>query len=122
MIRRFFKMAYLEAIYEKPYFNGMTQILEINASIIAGFVIPLRAEHIEFFETILVPMLKVQSLVNFFFDCQRCIMLFLSKFSGLAIPLLKGMLRYWPHANSVKETNFLSLLSEVLEVADLSGN
>lgn len=66
MIRRFFRIAYQEAIYEKPYFNGMSQILDINASIIAGFALPLRAEHIEFFETIMVPMLKVQTIVSFF--------------------------------------------------------
>lgn len=45
-------------------------------------------------------------------------MLFLMKFRDLAIPLLKGMLRYWPHANSLKEVSFLTLLSEVLPLTD----
>lgn len=43
-------------------------------------------------------------------------MLFLSKFTGLVPTLIKGMLRYWPHGNSSKEQNFLTLLSEVLEI------
>jgi len=47
-------------------------------------------------------------------------MLFLSKDPSLAIFLVKGLLRYWPFGNSTKETMFLSELSEVLEVCDMS--
>jgi serine/threonine-protein phosphatase 2A regulatory subunit B' len=37
----------------------------------------------------------------------------------LAIPLLEGLLRYWPFANCVKETLFLTELQEVLEVCEV---
>jgi len=47
-------------------------------------------------------------------------MLFLSKDPSLAIPLVEGLLRYWPFANSAKETHFLSELLEVLEVCDMT--
>ena len=40
-------------------------------------------------------------------------MLFLSKDPALAIPLVEGLLRYWPFANSAKEVMFLSELLEV---------
>ena len=46
-------------------------------------------------------------------------MLFLTKDRTLAIPLLEGLLRYWPFANSVKETLFLAELQEVLEVCEV---
>ena len=46
-------------------------------------------------------------------------MLFLSKDPSLAIPLVDGLLRYWPFANSAKEVVFLSELLEVLEVCDI---
>lgn len=45
-------------------------------------------------------------------------MLFLSKDPTLAFPLLEGILRYWPFANSTKETVFLQELLEVIEVCD----
>lgn len=48
----------------------------------------------------------------------RCSMLFLSKDPTLAFPLLEGILRYWPFANSTKETVFLQELLEVIEVCD----
>ena len=46
-------------------------------------------------------------------------MLFLTKDRTLAIPLLEGLLRYWPFANCVKETLFLTELQEVLEVCEV---
>lgn len=46
-------------------------------------------------------------------------MLFLTKDRTLAIPLLEGLLKYWPFANSVKETLFLTELQEVLEVCEV---
>lgn len=45
-------------------------------------------------------------------------MLFLSKDPKLAIILVKGLLRYWPFANSMKESLFVSELQEVLEVCE----
>lgn len=47
-------------------------------------------------------------------------MLFLTKDRDLAIPLLQGLLRYWPFANAVKEALFLTELQEVLEVGEAS--
>ena len=45
--------------------------------------------------------------------------LFLTKDRTLAIPLLEGLLKYWPFANCVKETLFLTELQEVLEVCEV---
>ena len=46
-------------------------------------------------------------------------MLFLTKDRTLAIPLLEGLLKFWPFANCVKETLFLTELQEVLEVLEV---
>jgi len=46
-------------------------------------------------------------------------MLFLTKDRTLAVPLLEGLLKYWPFANCVKETLFLTELQEVLEVCEV---
>jgi len=45
-------------------------------------------------------------------------MLFLTKDASLAIPLLEGVLKYWPFANSGKEMLFLQELPEILEFID----
>jgi len=46
-------------------------------------------------------------------------MLFLTKDRTLAIALLEGLLKYWPFANCIKETLFLTELQEVLEVCEV---
>jgi len=46
-------------------------------------------------------------------------MLFLTKDRTLAVPLLEGLLKFWPFANCVKETLFLTELQEVLEVCEV---
>ena len=43
-------------------------------------------------------------------------MLFLSKETNLAFPLIEGILKYWPFANYTKSTLFLSELLDILEV------
>lgn len=43
-------------------------------------------------------------------------MLFLAKDRTLAIPLLEGLLKYWPFANHVKEILFIEELQEMFEV------
>ena len=46
-------------------------------------------------------------------------MLFLTKDRTLAIPLLEGLLKYWPFANCTKEILFLTELPEVIEVCEV---
>jgi serine/threonine-protein phosphatase 2A regulatory subunit B' len=46
-------------------------------------------------------------------------MLFLTKDRTLAIALLDGLLKYWPFANCIKETLFLTELQEILEVCEV---
>ena len=40
----------------------------------------------------------------------RCSMLFLSKDANLAIPLVLGLLKYWPFGNSIKEVIIFNLV------------
>ncbi len=106
-------------IHEIHKFNGTSELLDILASIISGFAVPLREEHVQFFKSIIIPLHKVQTSNIYFENRIRCSMLFLTKDSSLAIPLLEGILKYWPFANFVKETLFLQELPEVLEFCDV---
>jgi serine/threonine-protein phosphatase 2A regulatory subunit B' len=89
------------------------------ASIISGFAIPLREEHVIFFKNIIIPLHKVQTSGLYFDNLIRCSMLFLTKDSTLSIPLMEGILKYWPFANYVKETLFLQELPEIFEFCDV---
>lgn len=119
MIRKAINETFFSLIHEKHKFNGAAELLDILASIISGFAVPLREEHVTFFKTVIIPLHKVQTCSEFFEQLLRCSMLFLTKDRLLAIPLLEGLLKYWPFANCVKETLFLTELQEVLEVAEV---
>ena len=118
MIRKAINETFYTLIHEGHKFNGASELLDILASIISGFAVPLREEHVIFFKNIIIPLHKVQTCSEFFEQLLRCSMLFLTKDKTLAIPLLKGLLNYWPFANWVKETLFLTELQEVLEIID----
>lgn len=119
MIRKAINESFYELIHETHKFNGAAELLDILASIISGFAVPLRDEHVVFFKNVIIPLHKVQTCSSFYEQLLRCSMLFLTKDRSLAIALLEGLLRYWPFANCVKETLFLTELQEVLEVCEV---
>ena len=119
MIRKAINESFYALIHETHKFNGAAELLDILASIISGFAVPLRDEHVVFFKNVIIPLHKVQTCSQFYEQLLRCSMLFLTKDRTLAISLLEGLLRYWPFANCVKETLFLTELQEVLEVCEV---
>ena len=48
-IRRIINNTLLSLIHETHKFNGMAELLDVLASIVSGFAVPLRDEHIIFF-------------------------------------------------------------------------
>jgi serine/threonine-protein phosphatase 2A regulatory subunit B' len=74
---------------------------------------------VNFFKNVLIPLHKVQTCNQFYEPLLRCSMLFLSKDSSLAFPLIEGLLKYWPFANYIKEVLFLAELQEAIEIAEV---
>ena len=48
-------------IHETYKFNGAAELLGILVSIISGFAVPLREEHVVFFKNVIIPLHKVQT-------------------------------------------------------------
>jgi len=119
MIRKAITDCFHLLIYEIHKFNGTFELLEIMASIITGFEIPLKEEHVIFFKNIIIPLYKVQTSNLYFDNLIRCSNLFLIKDSSLSFPLLEGILKYWPNTNYIKECNFLQELIYVFEFCDV---
>ncbi len=120
MIRKAITDCFYTLIHENFKFNGAPELLDILASIISGFAVPLRDEHVYFFKTVIIPLHKVQTCQKFHNELLRCSMLFVSKDPQLAFPLVRGLLKYWPFANFGKEAQFLQELLEVLDVCDIT--
>jgi serine/threonine-protein phosphatase 2A regulatory subunit B' len=120
LIRKAITDTFNSLIHQRVKFNGTPELLDIFASIISGFAVPLRTEHVVFFEGVIIPLHKVQTCQRFHNELLRCSMLFVSKDQALAQNLIKGLLKYWPYASFAKETLYLSELLEVLDVCDLA--
>jgi len=87
MIRKTITDSFYTLIHENFKFNGAPELLDILASIISGFAVPLREEHVYFFKTVIIPLHKVQTCQKFHSELLRCSMLFVSKDPFLAFPV-----------------------------------
>ncbi len=81
-------------MYESLEHNGIAELLEILASIINGFAVPIKDEHKEMLKTVLLPLHKMASLATFHAQLAYCMTIFASKDSQLA--------------NDVSDTFFIS--------------
>lgn len=61
MIRKAINETFYNLIHECHKFNGASELLDILASIISGFAVPLREEHVLFFNNIIIKLHKVQT-------------------------------------------------------------
>ena len=105
-----------KVVYEGETHNGLTELLEILSSITSGLAIPLRAEHQEFFKKVLVPLHKVKTLTTYNTQLQLCTKNYLEKQNLLAIPLIFGLLKFWPITCPAKEVIFIGEIEEVIEI------
>ena len=66
MIRKAMNECFYTLIHETHKFNGAAELLDILASIISGFAVPLREEHVIFFKNVIIPLHKVQTCSQFY--------------------------------------------------------
>jgi serine/threonine-protein phosphatase 2A regulatory subunit B' len=95
-------------IYETETHNGVAEVLEIYGSIINGFAVPLKKEHITFLEQVLLPLYKSKSLPLFFAHLSFSVRQFVEKDLSLLEPILLSLVKYWPRSNSPKEVCFIA--------------
>lgn len=99
--------------------NGLTELLEILSSITSGLAMPLKQEHVIFFQRVLIPLHKVKTLATYNTQLQLCVKNYLEKSQNLHVPLIQGLLKFWPITCPAKEVIFIQ---EIEEVLDLMGN
>eukprot|EP00484_Ammonia_sp_Unknown_P018022 CAMPEP_0197026590 /NCGR_PEP_ID=MMETSP1384-20130603/6641_1 /TAXON_ID=29189 /ORGANISM="Ammonia sp." /LENGTH=493 /DNA_ID=CAMNT_0042455283 /DNA_START=2239 /DNA_END=3720 /DNA_ORIENTATION=+ len=103
-------------IYLNVRHNGISELLEILGSIINGFALPLKEEHVLFLRNVLIPMHKVSFLSQFHAQLAYCVTQFIQKDPSLASSVIGGMLKFWPNVSCQKELLYLNELEEVLEL------
>ncbi|KAI0989469.1 hypothetical protein GJ496_011128 [Pomphorhynchus laevis] len=106
---------FLRSIYEDEGFLGIAELLEVYASIIDGFVIPLKYEHIEFLQKVLLPMHKTKLYSTYVTQLTYCVVQFIRKdYNLIDVIINNGILKFWPKTCSRKEVLFFNELDEIL--------
>ena len=114
-IRRAINQTFYTFLYETRHHYGISVLLEILASIINGFTLPIRPEHRQSLEKALIPLHKMSQYEEYSVQLSYCMALYVEKDRSLSAPIVRGLLRYWPTGNSAKEILFLNELEDLMK-------
>lgn len=114
-IRKAISNVFYRYVYETGRHNGIAELLEILGSIINGFAIPLKKEHLEFLEKALIPLQKPRGMMLYYNELLYCTLQYIEKDANASLPVVRGLVRYWPWGNSNKQVLFVTTVEEVLE-------
>jgi len=115
-IRRAISNVFYRFVYETERHNGIGELLEILGSIINGFAIPLKKEHLQFLVRALIPLHKPKCVSLYHQQLSYCIIQYVEKDADTATPILNGFFKCWPWSCSGKQVMFLNELEEILEL------
>jgi len=115
-IRKAISQVFFRYIYETGRHNGVGELLEILGSIINGFAIPLKKEHLQFLEKALIPLHKPRNVAMYHPQLSYCISQYVEKDPDTMVPVIHGLVRYWPWTCSQKQVLFLNELEEIMEL------
>jgi len=115
-IRRAISNVFYRFVYETERHNGIGELLEILGSIINGFAIPLKKEHLQFLVRALIPLHKPKCVALYHQQLSYCIIQYVEKDADTATPILNGFFKCWPWSSSGKQVMFLNELEEILEL------
>lgn len=120
-IRKAIANIFLEFIYERERHVGIAELLEILGSIINGFAVPLKDEHVLFLEKVLIPLHRPRAMTLYYPQLAYCVNQFCLKDKGLRDRILLKLFKIWPVLSSAKQVLFLSEVEEIVDGMDLSA-
>ncbi len=116
-IRRTIRNTFFSFVYETERFNGVGELLEILGSIINGFALPLKKEHVHFLHKALIPLHKPKCIALYHQQLVYCITQYMEKDKAMCEPIIRGLISYWPWTSTNKVVLFIHELEEILELA-----
>jgi serine/threonine-protein phosphatase 2A regulatory subunit B' len=101
-IRKTIQHVFYRFIFETERHNGIAELLEILGSIINGFAMPLKREHVNFLQKALVPLHKPKCVGLYHQQLSYCITQYVEKDPATALCIVNGLIKYWPWGSSAK--------------------
>jgi serine/threonine-protein phosphatase 2A regulatory subunit B' len=116
-IRRAISNVFFRFVYETEHHNGIGELLEILGSIINGFALPLKEEHVAFLERALLPLHRPRCIAKYVSQLSFCMVQYIEKDPGTVCNIVRGIVRTWPWSSSQKQIVLLGELEELFELA-----
>lgn len=92
-IRKTISNVFYRFVYETEKHNGIGELLEILGSIINGFAIPLKKEHLQFLQRALIPLHMPKCVGLYHQQLSYCIVQYMEKDASTAVPILNGLFK-----------------------------
>lgn len=115
LVRRVICNVFFEFVYETEAHNGIAEMLEILASIINGFAVPIKDEHRTMLIKALIPLHKAKMVMGYHPQLSYCMALYVAKDHVLTRDVIPGLVKLWPFGNSQKQILFLNELEDLFE-------
>jgi len=115
-IRRLISNTFAKFVYEPKRHPGIGELLEILGSIINGFALPLKKEHVNFLKNALLPLHESPWLMGYHQQLCYCVAQYVEKDAAMALPVMTSLLRSWPYHVSSKQVLYLNELEEIMEL------
>lgn len=115
-LRRSIANIFLQYVNDDKQHNGVGELLEILGSIVNGFALPLKKEHIDFLCNALLPLHKPRGIAAFHPQLAYCVVQYSEKDTQCAIAVANYMVSVWPWSSSTKQLLLLNELEEILEL------
>lgn len=98
--------------------TGIEEILTVYSSIVCGFARPMRKEHVRFLQHCLLPLHRLDRLVDFSSSLTRCLLLYIAQDGNLAPLIIRGILHYWPRSNTQNELLLIDEIEKIVQTMD----
>jgi len=116
-IRKAISNVFFQFVFETERHNGIAELLEILGSIINGFALPLKEEHVSFLERSLLPLHRQKNLSAYQPQLQNCMEHYIEKDPSTIVYIVRGLARTWPSTYSSKQILMLNELECLLVLA-----
>jgi serine/threonine-protein phosphatase 2A regulatory subunit B' len=115
-LRRAIANIFFRFVFETGRHNGIAELLEVLGSIINGFALPLKEEHLVFLDRALLPLHRPRGMGKFHVPLAFAVTQFVEKDPATSVTIINGLLKVWPWTNSAKQILFLNELEEIMEL------
>ncbi|KAL0205614.1 hypothetical protein P9112_000921 [Eukaryota sp. TZLM1-RC] len=117
-IRKSIMHIFHEFLYQKDRkggkYRGISELLEILGSIINGFALPLKSDHLFMLSHVLLPMYKSFHLNLYHHSLTYCIIQYVEKDPNLTVKVVRKLLRWWPKLSGSKQILFIATIEDIL--------